>query len=302
MPERFPMYAVNASALSNDPREAVTQARMLDFAGVLFDAFSTTLNVTDLSATGRRDFRHVLSAQDRQLVGFRVDVGVKGFGPGADVDRLLSQFDKVLEASAAMSSPLVCVDLGPLPPAPAAAKVKPKVTPEQAGLILLPTFSAPEPDAPPPAPPTPAEIAFASQVDSALVELGALADRYRVTLALHSDLSSFASLERALAAVRCPWFGVNLDPVSLLRDEWAMDEVFSRLGPSIRHVRGREAVAGADKRTKPASIGRGDTKWDHLLDNLKHLDYRGWISLDPTELADRRSAAVAGLKYLRLHE
>jgi hypothetical protein len=302
MSEKFPMYAVNASALSTDPREAVTQARILGFAGLLFDAFTANLNITDLSATGRRDFRHVLSAQDRQLVGFRVDVGVKGLGPGADVDRLLSQFDKLLEASAAMAAPLVCVDLGPLPPAPLVIKPKPKVTPEQAGLILLPTFVAPEPETPPPAPPTPAEIAFTSQVDAALVELGALADRYRVTLALHSDLSSFASLERALSAARCPWFGVNLDPVSLLRDEWPMDEVFSRLGPMVRHVRGREAVVGADKRTKPASIGRGDTKWDHLLDNLKHADYRGWITLDPTELADRRAAAVSGLKYLRLHE
>jgi sugar phosphate isomerase/epimerase len=296
------MYSVNASALSTDPREAVTQARQLDFAGMLFDAYSPTLNITDLSATGRRDFRHVLSAQDRQLVGFRVDVGLKGFGPGADIDRLLSQFNKVLETAAAMAAPLVCADLGPLPVAPAIAAPKLKVTPEQAGLILIPTFAAPEPEAAPPAPRSPADIAFESQVNLALVALGALADRYRVTLALHSDLSSFASLERALLAARCPWFGVNLDPVSMLRDDWDMDEVFSRLGPLIRHVRGREAVVGADKRTKPASIGRGDTKWDHLLDNLQHADYRGWISLDPTELADRRSAAVSGLKYLRLHE
>jgi hypothetical protein len=302
MPDQPLSYAVNASALSTDPREATLRARQLGFAGLLFDAYGTGLTITDLSATGRRDFRHMLSAQDRQLVGFRVDLGVKGFGPGADVDRLLSQLDQVMESAAGLMAPLLCMETGPLPEAPAQPLVKPKITPEQAGLILIPTFAAPEPEPAPLPPPTPKEAAFQSQVDAALMEVGALADRYKVTVALHSDLSSFAALERTLSAARCPWFGVNLDPVSILRDSFDMDEVFARLGPLIRHVRARDAVAGADKRTKPASVGRGDTKWDHLLSNLEGSGYNGWITFDPTELADRPAAAVAGLKYLKLHE
>jgi sugar phosphate isomerase/epimerase len=95
---------------------------------------------------------------------------------------------------------------------------------------------------------------------------------------------------------------VNLDPVSILRDGWELDQVFAQLGPLVRHVRGRDAVAGADKRTKPAAIGRGDTKWDHLLANLEAADFHGWITLDPGDLNDRPAAALAGLKYLRLHE
>jgi sugar phosphate isomerase/epimerase len=139
-------------------------------------------------------------------------------------------------------------------------------------------------------------------VDAALLEMGVLADRYNITVALHSDLSSFAAIERALGTARCPWFGVNLDPVAVLRDTWDMDEVFARLGPLIRHVRARDAVAGADRRTKPASVGRGDTKWDHLLSNLEGSAYRGWITFDPNELPDRPAAAIAGLKYLQMHE
>jgi sugar phosphate isomerase/epimerase len=302
MPDRLPLYAVNASALSTDPRQAALAARQAGFAGLLFDAYSAALTMTDLSATGRREFRHMLSSQDRHLVGLRVDTGPKGFGPGADIDRLLSQFDKVMETAASLAAPLLCVETGPLPEPPSQPAVKPKITPEQAGLILLPTFAAPETEQPPPPPLSPAEIAFQSQVDSALVELGALADRYKVTLALQSELSSLAALERALAAARCPWFGVNLDPVSILRDNLNMDEVFARLGPSIHHVRARDAVVGADHRTKPASVGRGDTKWDQLLSNLQACGYQGWITLDPTELPDRATAAVSGLKYLRLHE
>jgi len=296
------LFAVNASALSTDPREAVLSARKAGFAGLLFDAYSAALNITDLSVTGRREFRHILSAQDRQLVGLRVDLGVKGFGPGADVDRLLSQLEKVMDTATGLACPLLCVETGPLPEAPPRPSPKPKITAEQAGIILIPAFSAPEPEQPPAPPPSPAELAFAAQVDAAMFEMGKLADRCNVTVALHGDLSSFAALERSLQAARCPWFGVNLDPVSILRDTWDCDEVFARLGPLIRHVRARDAVAGADKRTKPASVGRGDTKWDHLLGDLEGADYHSWITFDPTELPDRTAAAIAGLKYLRLHE
>jgi sugar phosphate isomerase/epimerase len=302
MSDRTHSYGVVASALSTDPREAAVVARRLGFAGLLFDAYSSGLTITDLSATGRREFRHILSAQDRQLVGFKVDLGIKVFGPGADVDRLLSQLNSVMECCAAMAAPLLCVETGPLPEAPARPVIKPKITAEKAGLILIPTFSAPEPDPEPLPSPSPAQLAFQSQVDAAMLEMGVLADRYNIAVAVHSDLSSFAAIERTLSAARCPWFGVNLDPAAVLRDSWNLDEVFAQLGPLIRHVRARDAVAGADRRTKPASVGRGDTKWDHLLSNLEGADYHGWMTFDPNDLPDRPAAAVAGLKYLLMHE
>ncbi len=300
--ESSKQFAVNASALSTDPREAVTRGRELGFEGLLFDAFSTGLNITELSVTGRRDFRHLLSAQDRKLVGLRVDLGPKGFGPGADIDRLLWQLDKVLEAAAALTAPLVCVEIGPLPEPPKVVASQPKISASQAGLIVIPSFetTAPPPTQPPP--PTAAELKFASSVDTAMSEAGVLADRYNVVLAVNSDLSSFAALQRTIAAARCPWIGVNFDPVSALRDDWELDEIFAQLGPLVRHVRARDAVAGFDKRTKPASIGRGDTKWDHLLANLEAADFHGWFTLDPGDLPDRPAAALSGLKYLKLHD
>src|SRR4051812_29873719 len=118
MPSQIRKYAVVAAALTGDPREAPTIGRQLGFDGLLFDAFGAELEVSSLSATGRREFRHVLSAQDRQLVGLRVDLGAKGFGPGADVDRLLAQFDLVVQSAAGLAAPLVCVETGPLPEPP----------------------------------------------------------------------------------------------------------------------------------------------------------------------------------------
>lgn len=302
MPSQLRKFSVVAAALTTDPRQAPTLARQLGFNGLLFDAFSAELDLPSLSVTGRREFRHVLSAQDRQLVGLRVDLGAKGFGPGADVDRLLAQFDDVLQSAAGLVAPLVCVEAGPLPEPPRQSKPAPKVTPEMAGLILIPTLTAaPAPEVTQDPLPPQIDPVFVAQVDGAMAELGRLADRYNVTIAFRSDLSSFAAVERALAAARCPWFGLDLDPVAILRDAWEVDEIFSRLGPLIQHVRGRDAVCGADRRTKPMSIGRGDTKWDRLLSNLDGATFRGWITLDPMELPDRAAAATAGLKYLKLH-
>ena len=292
-------YAVVASALSSDPREAAAAARRGGFAGLLFDAFSSTLTIGDLSGTGRREFRHVLAGQDCQLVGLRVELGIKGFGPGADVDRLLAQFDAVLAAAAGLVAPLVVADVGPLPEPPPDAAPKPTVTPEQAGRILLPSFAPP---AAPTAPPPPLDAVHADAVDRAMAELGVRADRYSVVVAMRSELSSLAALDRTLRAARCPWFGVDLDPVSILRDAWDVDESFSRLGPLVRHVRARDAIRGTDRRTKPSTIGRGDTAWDHLLANLDAADYYGWLTLDPADLPDRPAAATLGLKYLKLHE
>jgi hypothetical protein len=88
--------SVVASALSTDAREAVRTARQLGFAGIQFDANSASLDLTALSATGRREFRHVLSASNLQLIGLRLDLGPKGFGPGAQIDRLLEQLERTM--------------------------------------------------------------------------------------------------------------------------------------------------------------------------------------------------------------
>jgi sugar phosphate isomerase/epimerase len=301
MPNGTSKLSVVAAAVSNDPRHAPTRSRELGFSGLLFDAYASSLNIPDLSASGRREFRYVLSAQDQQLVGLRWDTGPKGFGPGADVDQALSRLDRVMEAAAGLVAPLVTVDLGLLPEPPPTEKPKPKITPEQAGLILLPTSAdvaaARQPEAPAPSYPPP-DPSFVSQVDGALTELGRRADRYGVTIAFRSELGSFSALERALKATACPWFGVDLDPVSVLRDEWDLDEVFSRLGSFFRHVRARDAVRGADRRTKPAVVGQGSVNWAELLSNLEAAGYAGWITVDPTELPDRTAAAVAARRHI----
>jgi sugar phosphate isomerase/epimerase len=300
--------AVVASVFNDEPREAARAARLIGFSGLIFDAYGPRLALPELSRTGRREFRHILSSHDQQLVGLRFDLGPKGLGPGADVDRILSRLDAMMESSKEMQAPLICVDVGPLPAPPrphqseADRLTSQKLAQQQAGAILLPSLSdldliaSPAPAPQPPAPGLPIDT---SQIDHALMELGQRADSYGVILAMRSQLSGFDALERALRQASCPWFGIDLDPVAILHDPWPIDRVFDQLGPLVRHVRGRDATVGADRRTQPAAIGRGSTDWPYLLALLDDAGYNGWITVDSTELIDRPAAARLGLDHLR---
>lgn len=298
MPQEQFQFGVLSTTFGGDLREAASQSRKAGFDGLLVPAFTPSLRVTELSSTGKRDVRHVLSSQDQTLVGLSVEIGKKGFGPGADVDRILAQMDRVMEAACGLGSPLVCVELGMLPAPEVAVPPKRKISPLEAGLIIIPERN-PEPPASESTPPAKADPMVIAQVDAALLELGHRADRYSTMLAFRSDLSSIAALQRALRAADCPWFGIDLDPVAVLHDAWSMDEVFSALGSEIRHVRARDAVLGADKRTRPALIGQGDVQWPEFLNNLRAADYHGWLTIDAMELADRFQSAIESRVQLR---
>lgn len=291
--------SILAAALSNDARQAVRAARLLGYSGTLFDARTPALDLTQLSQSGRREFRHILAASNLALIGLRHDLGAKGLGPGADVERAMGELDRAMEAATGLGAPLLCADIGPLPPAePEPPPPALKITSEMAGLILLPTTTAPTPP-PPPRKLSNADRAFAAQLDVVLADLCARADRYSVTLAIRSDLASLASLHAVLSRASCPWLGLDLDPVAVLRDSWSLDEILSRLASQVRHVRARDAVLGADHRTRAAPIGAGSVNWSELLDALDAGGFSGWIGVDPTELSDRIAAAGKAVAVLQ---
>ncbi len=300
IPEKF---GVVAYALSGDPRQVAELSQHAGFAGLQFDAFSPNFSLPELSRTGQREFMRLLNTHNQQLIALRADLGPKGFGPGADVDRLLAQLHHLLETTADLmtgQSPLVCLEIGALPPPPL-LKTPPRATAAQAGaLILSPGFTAaPAPETTPLPTPAAVDPILAAQTKAALAELGALAERFSVNLAFRSELASLGAIEQALQQANCSWFGVDLDPAAALRDAWGIDEIFSRLGSQVRHVRARDANIGSERRTRPAILGQGDSDWPALLSNLDQASFNGWITLDPIELSDRATSASAGLKYLR---
>lgn len=296
MPAFTLQLATVARVFGDDLRQAATAARGAGFQGLQLDAITRALDLTALSGTGFRELRHVLSAQAQQPVALRAETGADGLGPKADVDRVLDRADGVLRAAAAMNVPVVCLDLGRLPPAPKIVKPKKPVTSAMAGFLILPEpVAEEEPDAPAPK----VDPALIAHWQRAMGALGEIADRYGVVLALASTQSSLASLDALIRASPCPWFGVDFDPSALLRDEWTADALFDAMGPLIRHVRARDAVAGEGNRTKPAMLGRGDVPWRTVLELLDAAGYHAAVTIDSTELPDPPAAAVGGLKQLR---
>jgi sugar phosphate isomerase/epimerase len=221
-------------------------------------------------------------------------------GPGADLDHVLARMSMILDTCAGLAAPLLCVDVGELPEPPRVAPPVPtkSITAQMAGLILIPEMSAPAPVQPTPAE-SPAAAAHRSQIVSGLIELGRLADRFGVTVAMRTELASYAALESVLREAACPWFGIDLDPPAILQDRWPWDEIASRLGPMIRHLRGRDAVKGSDHRTRSTRLGKGDVDWPRILGDLESGGYSGWITIDPLDLADRKAGASEAVEFLR---
>jgi sugar phosphate isomerase/epimerase len=292
-------FSVWAPAFGHDLRAALPTIRQAGFGGVQLDSSSAMLDLAGLSSSGRREVRHLIASQDLQLTSIRVDLGTAGLGVGNDVDKGLDRVDRLLNAAVELGGPVVCLELGRLPPVQRVAKPKPKVTQEMAGLLILPPSPESQPAEPEETPvPTRIDPAVVSHWQQAMGQLGEIADRYGAVAALGSTLSSFAGLSGLLKSIDCPWFGVDLDPSHLLRDAWTLDELFDDVGPLVRHLRARDAVAGEDRRTKPAIIGRGDVPWRDLLAHLDDAGFSGAITIDPSELMDPRAGALAGLKQL----
>ncbi|HEX8341922.1 MAG TPA: TIM barrel protein [Tepidisphaeraceae bacterium] len=294
-----PTFSVPAHCIHADLREAIPTARSLGFAGVEFDVGATTLDLSALSTSGRRELRHLVQSHGAQLTALRGDAGPAGLGPSADVDRVLDRADQLLSLAAGLGCALVCLDLGRLPPAQRTPKPKPAVTADMAGLLILPAPAAPPADTPPPEMPTKIDPALLGHWQQALGQLGEIADRYGVVVAMSSSLSSMAALLSIVRTTACPWFGVDLDTAAARRDEWPVEAVFDEVGNGFRHVRLRDLVLGDASRSKPAVIGRGDVAWRTLFELLDGAGYHGPLAIDSADLPEPRAAAVAGLKQLQ---
>lgn len=294
--------SIVSSALSPDLRESASLASRLEFDSLQVPLSSPGLALSDLSRTGQRELVKVITSANLRLSSLFTTAGRAGLMPGADIDRALDHLDKALRTAADLASLgqnlLLCVDLGPLPPAPPAAiPVRRPVDPAALGTLILPESLAPAP--PPPTPTVPRDEVAEAVLDGALIELGRRADRYGVPLALGSELGALASLHRAFESARCPLFLLNLDPVTVLRDEWDITHTLTAFVGRVGHVRVRDARKGAGGRTQPAALGQGDAQVLDLLNAINDSYYAGPLTVDPTELPDRANAASAGLALLR---
>ena len=269
--------SVRSICLSDDLRAAVQLARTCEFRGVQLDMEAGALALHELDGSGRREVRQIVSQQDLEIESVRAQVPTESVCRAADHDRLLWMMQRAIEATAGIGAKCMCVDIGRLPGVSAAKRPAPGPL-ANPGLIIIPepvtAGAVADADV------DPRELGMWDGIDAVMREIGALADRAGVMLAFEAELSGFASLQRMLEGARCPWFGVDLDPISVLRESAGVDRTLDLVGPMLHHVRARDGVRGSGGRTQPAEIGRGSTDWRELLSQLDAGSFGGWLTVD----------------------
>lgn len=267
----FPRLACDLTDAA-DLRGALAEAGRLGFVGASIAA--RALNPRELSQTGRREVRHLLSSHNLAGAALRFNLPGKGLTPDLDADRFLDRLRLCLELARDCGFECLACDLGAIPRAPETAPLPRPIDPGMLGALILPETSDALP-VEPARPLTEKERAQAGSVNDILREAGGVADRVGVPVALGAGLARTHDLVVLLADAACPLFGRELDPAASL-EETPPDLV--AIEPPLFHVRGTDAHAAGGK-TRSAPPGEGDVNWPALLEALRDGDYHGFITL-----------------------
>jgi sugar phosphate isomerase/epimerase len=251
---------VRLESLGLPLRRALAEASRLGVSGVQVDA-AGDLAPTNLSQTGRREFRHLLRGHNLELTALGCPLR-RGLDTALDQQPRLEHVRKVIALSSDLGPRLVIVQAGPIP----------EKADTDRGRIL----------------------------DESLRDLAAHGDRIGATLALETGLESGAVLAAYLKRFNTGSLGANLDPGNLLMHGLDPYESARALHGLVRHVHAKDARrSSASRAAQEVALGHGDVDWMQLLGTLAEIEYRGWIVVE-RETGDNRPADVAaGVALLR---
>jgi sugar phosphate isomerase/epimerase len=275
-------------AVSGELRASLPRVAKLGVHGVTLVSTSPRLDLPSLSASGRRELRHLIARQGLRLAAARHALPKRGLRPGVDLDAVLSGFRDALAAARDVGAERLLMDLGPLPPV-ARAAVKTPIGPVAGGLLVMPTAADIAQFTTAPAEAVAREPDFEASVDEALRVLGEAADLVQLPVALGSSLADAAALGRALDAADCQWFGADLDPSA--DDAAAFLSVHAN---RLLHVRGRDARRSGS-RHEFVPLGEGDVDWSELHALLTDANFNGPLTINTAAALTTLRAAGFGL-------
>jgi sugar phosphate isomerase/epimerase len=251
---------VRLESLNLPLRRALAEAERLGVAGVQVDA-AGDLSPNRLSATGRREFRHLLRSHNLELTAVGCPLR-RGLDAAEDQQPRIEHVQKVLSLS---------FDLGP------------RVAVVQAGRV--------------PAEPTDPRAALLSE---ALLALGQYGDRVGATLALDTGLEDGATLNGFLDRFDTGSLGANYDPADLFIHGFDPYAAARALGRRVAHAHAKDARAsGPSRATAEVPVGHGDLDWLNLLGVLEEIEYRGWLTVEREGGDNRLADVAAGVTFLR---
>jgi sugar phosphate isomerase/epimerase len=240
-------------------RRALDEVRRLGVAGVEVEA-TGDLAPDHLSASGRRELRHLLNSHGLELAALRCPLR-RGFDTPDNLQPRIEHAQRVMAQAYDLGTRIVVV---------------------QAGRI-------PDQDDDPRTP---------FLVES-LQALGRHGDRTGAVLALETGLEPGELLARFLGRFDTGGLGVAFDPANLLMCGFNIYECARALHGRIVYSHAKDArSATANRAAQEVPLGHGDIDWMSLLGVYEEIGYRGWLTIEREGGTDRLADVAAGARFL----
>lgn len=241
-------------------RRALAEAQKLAVAGVELDAVGD-FAPQKLSATGRRELRHLLRSHNLELTALACPLR-RGLDVAENQEQRIDHVRQVLSLS---------FDLGP------------RLTTVAAGQV-------PDKDEDPRAP----------RLKESLTALGRHGDKVGATLALETGAESGPRLNDYLACFESGSLAACFNPGNLLVHAYDPYEAARILAQRIVYAHAGDArYAGAGRGVRPVPLGHGDIDWLQMLGVLAEIDYHGWLVITGDGGPQGLAEGAAGVQFLR---
>jgi sugar phosphate isomerase/epimerase len=216
------------------------------------------LTPQNLSQTGRRELRHLLSSNNLEASALYCPLR-RGLDVAENQAARIDYLKEVLSLS---------FDLGPRIVIVQAGKVPEK---EDDPRFLL--------------------------MHDALEALARHGDRSGATLALDTGLESGEALKRFLDRFDTAGLSVNFNPANLLVAGFNPYEAARALGRRIVHAIAQDARSVSPNRLQTVLAGHGDIEWMQMLATFEEIEYKGFLIVPGEDVAEL-NAGVSFLRRL----
>lgn len=227
--------------------------------GLQFDV-RNELKPSQLSDTGRRQFRHQLREQLLTLASFEYPTR-RSFCDEDALDARVAGLKAALEFAFSMGVTVVCGRIGRIPE----DADSPKYT-------LL---------------------------REVLNDIARHANRVGATFAITPGVDSLDTLKRLLNDVTEGPIGINLDPAGLVMSENNPVDVYRAVYDKVLSVQLRDGLRDIDGQGIEVPVGRGEVVWDELLALLDEGRFNGWLVASRTTGDDRIADMARAIRFVR---
>ncbi len=251
--------ALDLATLPQPPVTALQTAAELGVEGVVLDARGDFAPAR-LSQTGLRQLRKLLEDSRLKAAAIRFRTR-RGYADPSDLDARIEATQQALRMAYAVGATVVLNHVGRVPAA---------------------------------------ESSEWNTLREVLSDLGRFGQRVGAFLAAETGPDTPADLARLLAALPTAALGVDLDPGALVLGGHSPEEAVAALGSSILHVQLTDARR--DSPWQPGRfvpLGQGTVDLSAVLGALESYDYRGWLTIRPTDDASPVEQAAQAISHLR---